>query len=103
MGYQISYGQDVVSKTKKREFRMPRPGRGGFMRLGVPGLILLFVVVCFIPQVRLTLRDLLLPGDPEVTATALERLVETVSEGESIQTALTEFCREIIDHGLQAA
>ena len=73
------------------------------MRLAVLGFVLLFSAACMIPQVRAALLELLLPGDPEVTATALERLVETVSEGESIQTALTEFCREIIEHGLQAA
>lgn len=73
------------------------------MRLAVLGFMMFFSAVCMIPQVRAALRDLLLPGDPEVTATALERLVEAVSEGEAIQTALTEFCREIIDHGLQAA
>lgn len=73
------------------------------MRLAVLGFVLLFSAACMIPQVRAALLDLLLPGDPEVTATALERLVEAVSEGEAIQTALTDFCREIIDHGLQAA
>lgn len=102
MAYQISYGQDAVERKKKREFRMPRSSRGGLMRLCAAAVILLIAVVCMIPQVRMALWELLLPGDPEVTTTALERLVQAVSEGEAIQTALTDFCREIIDHGLQA-
>ena len=72
------------------------------MRICAVGFVLLFVTACLIPQARAVLLDLLLPGDPEVTSMALERLVQAVSEGEAIQTALTDFCREIIDHGLQA-
>lgn len=103
MAYQISYGQDMVSRKKKWEYRLPKFGRGGVIRLCSVGAILAIGLACLIPQVRLALLDMLLPGDPEVTAMALERLVESVSDGEAIQTALTDFCREIIDHGLQAA
>ena len=103
MSYQISYGQDCVSKKIKHELRLPKPKKETVLRIGLTISVLLLGLTCLIPQARAALWDLLLPGDPEVTSIALERLVETVSEGESIQTALTEFCREIIDHGLQAA
>ena len=102
MAYQISYGQDCATKTKKLELRLPKPGREVMLRAALVCSVILQLLTCLIPQVRLAVRNMLLPGDPEITATALERLVEAVSEGETIQTALTEFCREIIDHGLQA-
>ena len=102
MSYQISYGQDCVSKKIKHELRLPKPKKETVLRIGLTISVLLLGLTCLIPQVRIAIRDAILPGDPEITATALERLVEAVSGGETIQTALTEFCREIIDHGLQA-
>ena len=102
MAYQISYGQDCATKKNKLELRLPKPGREVMLRAALVCSVILLLLTCLIPQVRAALWDLLLPGDPEVTSIALERLVQAVSEGEAIQTALTEFCREIIDHGLQA-
>lgn len=103
MAYQISYGQDCATKTNKRELRLPKLSREAVLRAALACSVIALILICLIPQVRLAVRDVLLPGDPEVTAAALERLVEAVSEGETIQTALTDFCQEIIDHGLQAA
>ena len=42
--------------------------------------------------------EYLLPGDPSVTAAALDGMVEDLKEGESIKNAVTAFCREIIEH-----
>lgn len=39
----------------------------------------------------------LLPGDPEITAAALDELRQDLYDGQPIQEALTAFCREIID------
>lgn len=103
MAYQISYGQDCVKKKNKREFRIPKPSRGNLIRIGMAVFILLLAFACMIPQVRLAVRDMLLPGEPAITEAALERLVEAISDGEAIQTALTDFCREVINGGLQAA
>lgn len=44
-------------------------------------------------------KDVLLPGDPSVTAVALENMVENIREGESLVDAVTAFCREIIENG----
>ena len=40
----------------------------------------------------------LLPGDPRITAAALETLRENLTAGETLSDAVTAFCREII-HG----
>lgn len=42
--------------------------------------------------------DWLLPGDPRITAAALETLRENLAAGETLSDAVTAFCREII-HG----
>ncbi len=40
----------------------------------------------------------ILPGDPEVTATAFSQMVEQVKTGESIKNALVCFVEQIIIH-----
>jgi hypothetical protein len=41
-------------------------------------------------------QEVLLPGDPAVTAAALENMTEGLRSGESLLDAVTAFCREII-------
>lgn len=41
-------------------------------------------------------RDVLLPGDPEVTASALQNMTDGLRNGDSLLDAVTAFCREII-------
>lgn len=42
------------------------------------------------------LQELLLPGDPEVTAAALETLCHDLKNEVSIRAAFTTFCQTII-------
>ena len=39
----------------------------------------------------------LLPGDPAVTAAALENMAEDLKNGESLQDAVAAFCRQIME------
>lgn len=103
MAYQIQYGQDGVQKTTKRDYRIPKIGRKGAVQLCVLIGVIVLVSACLLPQFRLWIRNAFIPGDPDVTAAAATRLIESISEGESVQAALTEFCREILDYGLQTA
>ena len=41
-------------------------------------------------------RDVLLPGDPAVTAAALENMTDNLRSGDSLLDAVTTFCREIL-------
>jgi len=43
-------------------------------------------------------KTYLLPGDPAVTAAALDGMVEDLRNGESIGEAVKTFCEEIIAH-----
>lgn len=43
---------------------------------------------------------LLFPGDPQVTAAALEGLAEALQQGTSVMDAITAFCRAVITSGV---
>lgn len=42
-------------------------------------------------------KEVLLPGDPKVTETALHNMTEGLQNGESILEAVTTFCQEIVN------
>ena len=43
-------------------------------------------------------RDVLLPGNPAVTATALQNMTDNLRSGDSLLDAITTFCQEIVAH-----
>ena len=45
-------------------------------------------------------RHLLFPGDPEVTAGALEGMADKLKQGSSVVDAITAFCRAVIAGGV---
>lgn len=45
-------------------------------------------------------QEFLIPGDPAITAAALEEMVADLRQGTSLADAVTAFCQEIINHGL---
>lgn len=67
-------------------------------------VITLILCVCIVGAIALKslglpwIRQVLLPGDPEVTASALEHLVEDLRGGDRLWNAVTAFCREIVDN-----
>ena len=65
------------------------------LRMGV--LILMLVLLGFAVHYRAHLFRFLLPGDPDVTAVALQDLVQDIRTGKSDE-AFSIFCREIISH-----
>ena len=88
MAYKIRYGVN----------RHDRKKRGVARRIWLPFLLAacLLVTVWLIEMKNISL-DWLLPGDPEVTASALESLRENLAAGEPFGEAVTAFCREIIN------
>ena len=96
MGYQISYGQAGMKKRRKWNIPKLKIEKSKIMTVFCVILSALLIAVCIVPQFRVYLRDLILPGDPAVTADALEEMVDAIGRGESVQAALTEFCRDIL-------
>lgn len=93
MGYRITYENGVIRKQilRIRRFR--------WKRWGVGGITAVLALMLMLPDGRLWIRDLLLPGDEEVTAVALENMVSDLRSGEPVGEAVEAFCKEIIAGG----
>lgn len=90
LGYRITYGENAEKKElagKKRKLPLRWIGAG------------LLVIAMLIPSVRNGARDALLPGNSEVTAAAVEALVEDLRSGDSVSEAVSAFCAYIIHDG----
>lgn len=81
MAYRISYGPAKKKRDKKRWIFF------------LSGLIVLLFGAYFLQKKY----DLFLPGDPAVTALALDHMASAISKGESFSDAFFCFCQEIID------
>ena len=91
MSYRIDYGP--VKKVRGVEKRTSRVAALTGM------LLLLFVItVCaFWPEGAAVLRDWILPGDPAVTAAAMEELTDSLRTGEKLSGSLRTFCIRILE------
>lgn len=89
MSYRIEY--QATKKVRGLEKRTAvLPALAGCLVLS------LLLVSAFWPRGREMMERLLIPGDPAVTAAALEELSEDLQSGESIQDALDAFCRQVL-------
>ncbi len=97
MGYKIRY--DAVSG----------PSGGDQKRKWTGTVALVCVIVCLLGALAIKnyglpwVQEVLLPGDPAVTAAALETLAADLRGGATLWDAVTAFCREIMKHGLSGA
>lgn len=93
MGYRITYENGSIRKetVKIRKLKWKQ------CLIGMIAAVLAFAMM--IPGGRLWLRDLILPGDEEITAAALENMVGELRSGEPVGEALEAFCREILAGG----
>ena len=90
MCYQITYDRGSVRRKKILLSRVKRK------RLAIAAIILVIAVVLAVPSGRLWIRDLLLPGNEQITAAALEQLVQDIHQGRGFAEAITTFCQQII-------
>ena len=84
MGYRIAYSTETSHKFPEK-VRRKKP-----LLWAATGVLLVGLLAGG--------WKLLLPGNPEVTHTALAHLAEDIREGESLGQAVTAFCQEIIDN-----
>lgn len=94
MSYVIRYGsEDTRTKASRiHRTRLSAMTAGFFL-----GFLLLTKL--FWPDGTSMLRQILLPGNEEVTARAVTVLVEDLRAGEPVGDAVRAFCGEIIAHG----
>ena len=91
MSYSIRYNPDLNKKYPKSKNYKPISVK----RLAVIGLLIVFAYV----SASKGWYKILLPGNPDVTASALSSFVEKIGEGKPIKEAVYSFCEEIIDSG----
>ena len=92
MGYQIRYDAGKAVKTGLKE---RKPAAVGMVAAGLVAVCLL--VRLFWPAGMDKLRQMVIPGDPEVTGRAAEQMVSQLHEGVPVGDAVQAFCREIMD------
>lgn len=88
MSYCIRY------ETKKHPWQKRINRRKTAVRI-VSVCLILLLIGCF----YMGNMGLLLPGDPDVTAQALENMTDALSSGDSLKDAVVTFCQEILEHG----
>ena len=93
MGYRITYDNGTIRKETVQVHRFK------WKRWGSGCLAFVLAVTFMFPRGRLWFRDLLLPGDEQVTSAALEGMVSDLRSGEPIGEAVETFCREILAGG----
>ena len=91
MGYRIDYGP--VKRVRGLEKRT-----SGLAALtGLFFLLFVITVCCFWPEGVAELRQILLPGDPAVTTSAMEELADSLRTGEMIFDSLRAFCARVLE------
>ena len=90
MAYRIDYSTHSSPKIDS-------PGKQRITAMAA-GFFLLFLLLVnlFWPAGTEIVRQALIPGDPEVTVTAVDNLVSGLKDGQQLSDAVTAFCREII-------
>ena len=91
VAYRIEYGQTMI-KTQFCE----KAGRSG-KRLKVFVVIAIILATLYFAKSE-SVQEILIPGNTQVTKQALSELTDDLREGEDVKSAITAFCREIIDH-----
>ena len=81
MAYRIFYGPNRKRKQMAKRYLL------------LAMMVGLLAAVWLVKEAGISI----LPGDPAVTASALEQMVSSVSSGEPVGEAFFAFCTEIID------
>ena len=91
MGYRVEYGP--VKKVRGLERRISRVSS----LIAVCLLLFFLLVGYFWPEGADVLQKLVFPGDPVVTASALEDLTENLRSGDSLSECMSTFCVQILE------
>lgn len=91
MGYRIDYSTGQAKKKKLSALNKTAAAKAS----GVIAVVLLLTVLLSIggPQIK----DFLIPGNPEITESALQEMAADIQEGEGFRDAFAAFCQKIID------
>lgn len=89
MSYKIQYSPETSSlypqTTVRKPFRVKR-----WLAVMIAAVAALWIHFYGIP-------NFVIPGDPEITKAAASALVEEIKNGETLNDAVTTFCKMILD------
>ena len=92
MGYVIQYSDGDCKKSKYS-------GRSGLPAMTAAFfLAFLLLTKAFWPAGSRILREIFIPGDPEITGGAISNLVDDLRAGEPLKDSVAAFCSEILAH-----
>ncbi len=90
MAYEISYEQ--IGNIPKRRKKLP---------VCLAGALIALLVISAIAIKTVSLewvQEVLLPGDPHVTAAALDDMLNSLRNGEDVVSVIQTFCLEILEN-----
>lgn len=95
LGYTIQYGSSGKAESAWNSGRRKYKKR-------ITAVVLLAVLCAglLLSGGAEKLKNLIIPGDPEVTKAAFAQFTEDIRQGERVGDAITAFCREIIDNAV---
>lgn len=91
MGYRIQYNPE---ENKRYPTKLIAAVRQHWQR-GIVIIVVLALGLAGLYNGQI-IKTWLLPGDPEVTESAVASMVETIRAGEPVRDAVTAFCLEIM-------
>lgn len=87
MGYQIRYEGTESKRPAGKRFAAG---------LGAAVLATVVLAACLWPQAGQRVRQVVFPGDPALTAAAMEELSQELKTGVPLSQAWRQFCRSIL-------
>ena len=90
--YHVIYGSESLCKRRWSSLRRFFFTTGFF-------ICFLWLVCGFWPDGQLLLKQLLIPGDPEITLDAAEVFAQEIGSGFSLGDAIRNFCHVVLNRG----
>ena len=90
MSYKISYTPEDTKRYPLMRKRKPFPW--------LKCVTVIFVIAAALWVKKQDIPEFLIPGDPDITKSAVQTMVSEVREGESLEDAVFVFCKEILDN-----
>ena len=93
MGYMIQY-EDTMKKIITSDPMAASKNKIVPILALMCGMLIVFSLLANFDS----LRDFILPGNADITEAALAALVDNVRDGDSLGSAITVFCQDIIEN-----
>ena len=94
MGYTVEY-----SPQQRKKYPPKKDLKALIRKYAYTALTLAAALALILLHRRGILREVLIPGDADVTQAAAEKMMESLRQGDSLHQSLRVFCRDILMNG----